>query len=111
MSLRGRRDERIHGMNGPAARLAAGYQTPPFIGDGPIDSDNPAFEPQRQLTAKPFIKPSAPGTDRQALNAAAKLCERYYAEEDFVLIDPRKPFDNAHVGPRLGPLGNDIRIQ
>ena len=45
MNLRRRRNERIHGVNGPAARFASGNQPPPFSGDGAIYSDDPRFEP------------------------------------------------------------------
>ena len=62
MNLRGSRNERIHGMNGPAARFATGNQPSPFIGDGAIHSDDSPFEPRRQLTAEPFIEAPAPGT-------------------------------------------------
>ena len=44
MDLRGRCNERMHRVNGPAARLAAGDKPAPLIGDGPIDSDDTAVE-------------------------------------------------------------------
>ena len=87
MNLSGRRDERVHRMNNPATRFAPCYKAAPLVGDGPINSDYSRVESQRQLTAKPFIEPPAPGTRGQAFYAVPQLGERYNTEEDFAFVD------------------------
>lgn len=111
MNLRGSRNERIHRTDSPAACLTAGDQPAPLICDGSIDSDDARVEPQRQLAAEPFIELLAPRTSGQALDAAAQFRECNDAEEDVVLVDLSKPADDACIGPRLRPLGNDVRIE
>jgi hypothetical protein len=76
MDLRGGGNERIHGVNGSAARLAAGHQPSPFIGDRSIDSCDSPFESQGQDVPQPFVKTPAPGARGQALDPVAKLCKR-----------------------------------
>jgi hypothetical protein len=61
MDLRGGGNERIHSVNGPPARLAAGHQPAPFIGDRSIDSRDSPFESQGQDVPQPFVEPPAPG--------------------------------------------------
>src|SRR5579862_8483372 len=111
MDLRGGGNERIHSANGAPARLAAGHQPSPFIGDRSIDSRDSPFESQGQDIPQPVVEPPAPGAGGQALDAVAKFGERYNAQEHLVLIDLGEPFDDTRVGPRSGPLGDDVRVE
>jgi hypothetical protein len=111
MDLRGGGNERIHGVNGSAARFAAGQQPSPFIGNRSIDSRNSPLESQGQDVPQPFIETPPPGAGSQALDAVAKLGKRYNAQEHLVLIDLGEPLDDTWVGPRSGPLGDDVRIE
>jgi len=78
---------------------------------GRVDSDDSGLEPQRQVTAEPFIKPPAPGTGGQAFDASAQFRECHDAEEDLAFVDPGRPCGEACVGPRLRPLGDDVRLE
>jgi plasmid stabilization system protein ParE len=109
--LRRGRNERIHCMDGAAARLAAGNQPSPLIGNRSVHPDDSPFESQRQLATQPLIEPLSSDAGGQALDAVPQLGEGHDAEEHLVLIDLGEPLDDASVWPRLGPLRDGVRVE
>ena len=111
MDLRGRCNEGIHGVNGSATRLTPRDQSAAFVGNGAINQSDASFEPEWQLTPKPFIQLLAAYTFGEPLDAVAQLSKGDYAEKHAILVHVLEPFDKARIRTWLGPLGDDVRIE
>jgi len=111
VDLCGRCYESIHGADAPPGRFAVCHEQSPGVGHCIINEQNPSFKSFRQFVTEPFIESSATDAVSHALNPVAQFGQRDDAYENAILVHIREPSDNAWIGTRFNPLGEDICIQ
>ena len=94
-------------MNGPAARFTMGDQAAPFVGDDRVDSDDSAFEPERQFAVEPFIEPLASSASLRyrrtpSIDAPITIVEAWGQVIDAVSTSPPAVSDTAARFRRAG---------
>ena len=111
VSIRGRRDERIHNPDRSALGFLPGDDSAPGIGNLVINRQYAVLEAQWELVSEPVIEPLTSIAVREAFDPVTKLRECDYTEEHTIFIHAGKPGDDPGIGPWFHPLRDDVSVE